>query len=118
VNKDVVVLTDGNWQKEVMESAEPVLVDFWAEWCAPCRMIGPSIDSVAATFAGRAKVGKLNVDENPEVAMAFGVRSIPTLLVVKGGKVVDSRVGALPGQTIAEMLERQLEPAVAGSSNA
>jgi thioredoxin 1 len=118
VNKDVVVLTDGNWQKEVLESAEPVLVDFWADWCPPCRMIASSIDTVATSFAGRAKVGKLNVDENPTLAASYGVRSIPTLLVFKDGKVVDQRVGALPGGQIAEMVERQLAPAGASPGRA
>jgi len=111
VNKDVVVLTDDNWKKEVTEAEGPVLVDFWAEWCPPCRMIAPSIEALATAYSGRAKVGKLNVDENPEVAAAFGIRSIPTLLVLKGGQVVEQQVGALPQPRIAEMLERQLEPA-------
>jgi thioredoxin 1 len=111
VNKDVVVLTDDNWKKEVTEAEGPVLVDFWAEWCAPCRMIAPAIDALATAYSGRAKVGKLNVDENPQVAAAFGIRSIPTLLVLKGGKVVEQQVGALPQPRIAEMLDRQLEPA-------
>ena len=111
MNKDVVVLTDDNWKKEVMEAEGPVLVDFWAEWCPPCRMIAPSIDALATAYSGRAKVGKVNVDENPGVAQAFGIRSIPTLLVLKGGKVVDQQVGALPQPRIVEMLERQLEPA-------
>jgi thioredoxin 1 len=111
VNKDVVVLTDDNWKKEVAEAEGPVLVDFWAEWCPPCRMIAPAIDALATAYSGRAKVGKLNVDENPQVAAAFGIRSIPTLLVLKGGKVVEQQVGALPQPRIAEMVERQLEPA-------
>jgi thioredoxin 1 len=111
LNKDVAVFTDGNWQKEVLESAEPVLVDFWAEWCPPCRMIAPSVEAVATRFSGRAKVGKLDVDHNPLVAQAYDIRSIPTLLVFKGGKVVEQRVGALPGGQIAAMIERQLEPA-------
>ena len=95
MNKDVVVLTNDNWRKEVMEADGPVLVDFWAEWCAPCRMIAPSIEALATAYSGRAKVGKLNVDENPAVAQTFGVRSIPTLLVLKGGKVVDQQIGAV-----------------------
>jgi thioredoxin 1 len=114
VNKDVVVLTDVNWKKEVMEADGPVLVDFWAEWCAPCRMVAPSIEALATAYSGRAKVGKLNVDENPGVAQTFGIRSIPTLLVFKGGKVADQQIGALPQPRIAEMLDRQLEPAGAG----
>ena len=111
MNKDVVVLTDDNWKKEVTEAEGPVLVDFWAEWCPPCRMIAPSIDALATAYSGRAKVGKLNVDENPAVAQAFGVRSIPTLLVFKGGKVADQQIGALPQPRIAEMLDRQLDTA-------
>lgn len=109
MNKDVVVLTDDNWKREVAEADGPVLVDFWAEWCPPCRMIAPSIEALATAYSGRAKVGKLNVDENPGVAQAFGIRSIPTLLVFKGGKVVDQQVGAVPQPRIAEMLDRQIE---------
>ena len=110
MNKDVLVLTDDNWKKEVAESEIPVLVDFWAEWCPPCRMIAPSIDALATAYSGRVKVGKLNVDENPMVAQAFGIRSIPTLLVFKDGKVADQQIGAVPQTRIASMLERQLEP--------
>jgi thioredoxin 1 len=108
LNKDVVVLTDDNWKAEVTEAEGPVLVDFWAEWCPPCRMIAPSIEALATAYSGKAKVGKLNVDDNPAVAQAFGVRSIPTLLVFRGGKVVDQQIGALPQPRIAEMLDRQL----------
>jgi len=118
VNKDVVVLTDDNWKKEVTEAEGPVLVDFWAEWCPPCRMIAPSIDALATAYSGRAKVGKLNVDENPAVAQAFGIRSIPTLLVFKGGKVAEQQIGAVPQPRIAEMLEKQLEPAGTGARRA
>ena len=84
-----------------------MLVDFWAEWCAPCRMIGPAIDALATAYAGRAKVGKLNVDENPEVAQTFGIRSIPTLLVFKGGKVV----GAADRRPAAAAHRRDARPA-------
>lgn len=118
MNKDVVVLTDDNWKKEVTEAEGPVLVDFWAEWCPPCRMIAPSIEALATAYSGRAKVGKLNVDENPGVAQAFGIRSIPTLLVFKGGKVADQQIGAVPQPRIAEMLEKQLEPAGTGTRRA
>ena len=111
MNKDVVVLTDDNWKAEVMEAKGPVLVDFWAEWCPPCRMIAPSIEALATAYSGKAKVGKLNVDENPAVAQAFGIRSIPTLLVFQDGKVVDQQIGALPQPRIAEMLDRRLAPA-------
>jgi thioredoxin 1 len=118
VNKDVVVLSNDNWKQEVTEAGVPVLVDFWAEWCAPCRMIGPAIDALATTYAGRAKVAKLNIDENPEVAQAFGVRSIPTVLVFKGGQVVDQQIGAVPQPFLARMLDQQLEPEPAVASRA
>jgi thioredoxin 1 len=118
VNKDVVVLTNDNWKREVTEARGPVLVDFWAEWCAPCRMIGPAIDALATAYAGRAKVGKLNIDESPELAHAFGVRSIPTLLVFRDGQVVDQQVGAVPQPFIARMIEKQLEPVAAGTQSA
>jgi thioredoxin 1 len=110
LSENVVVLTSENWKTEVMEADGPVLVDFWAAWCAPCRMIAPAVEQVAETYSGRAKVGKLNVDENPEIAGEFGIRSIPTLLVFKGGRVVEQRVGALPQPAIAEMVEKQLTP--------
>jgi thioredoxin 1 len=118
LSKDVVVLTDDNWKTEVGEASEPVLVDFWAEWCAPCRMIGPAVEALAATYKGRVKVGKLDVDDNPGVAQAFGIRSIPTLLVLRGGKVVEQQVGAVPQSQIAAMLDSQLEPVAAGARRA
>jgi thioredoxin 1 len=115
VNKDVLVLTDDNWKKEVAESETPVLVDFWAEWCPPCRMIAPSIDALATEYSGRVKVGKVNVDENPIVAQAFGIRSIPTLLVFRDGHVADQQIGAVPQARIAQMLERNLDSLEAAS---
>ena len=118
MSENVVVLTSENWKTEVMEADGPVLVDFWAAWCAPCRMIAPAVEQVADTYAGRAKVGKLNVDEHPEIAGEFGIRSIPTLLVFKGGQVAEQRVGALPQPAIAEMVEKQLSPAGAGTASA
>ncbi len=87
--------TDATFDQEVLNSGVPVLVDFWAEWCGPCRLIAPTIDALAAEYAGRLKVGKVNVDENGSTAMRYQIRSIPTLLLFKGGKVVDQRVGAL-----------------------
>jgi thioredoxin 1 len=110
VNKDVVVLTDDNWQQEVGAAEVPVLVDFWAEWCAPCRMVAPAIDALATSYSGRLKVGKLNVDENPRVAAAFNIRSIPTLLLFRGGEVIDQQIGAAP-QRIAAMVESHLATA-------
>ena len=112
MNKDVVVLTDDNWKQEVGAAEGPVLVDFWAEWCAPCRMIAPAIEALATSYAGRVKVGKLNVDENPGVAEAFNIRSIPTLLLFRDGAVVDQQIGAAP-QRIAAMVESHLATAEA-----
>jgi thioredoxin 1 len=118
LSKDVLVLTDENWKTEVSEAAGPVLVDFWAAWCAPCRMIGPAVEALAATYAGRVKVGKLNVDDNPGVAQALGIRSIPTLLVFRNGKVVEQQVGAVPQSQIAAMLDGQLGTVEVGARRA
>src|SRR5690606_28277147 len=105
---DVLTFTDENFQAEVLQSKEPVLVDFWAVWCMPCRAIAPSVDALATEFKGRAKVGKLNVDENQQVAAQYGIRSIPTLLIFKDGKPVDQIVGVQPKAKLAEALERAL----------
>ncbi len=100
--------TSSNFQDTVLNSDKPVLVDFWAEWCGPCRMIGPVVEEIAHEYEGRAVIGKLNVDENPEIAGNYGVRSIPTLLIFKGGEVVDKIVGAVPKPTITSKIEAQL----------
>ena len=115
MNEHVRELSDENWDREVLQAQETVLVDFWAPWCPPCRMIGPSIDALGAEFQGRAKVGKLNVDDNPRVAERYRISSIPTLLVFRGGQLVEQRVGALPKPEIASLIERQLVTAGAGS---
>jgi thioredoxin 1 len=91
-----VKVDNSNFQTEVLESAEPVVVDFWAEWCGPCKMIAPSLEEISTELAGKVKVAKLNIDENPELAAKFGVRSIPTLAMFKGGEVADIKVGAAP----------------------
>jgi thioredoxin 1 len=91
-----VKVDNNNFQAEVLNSAEPVVVDFWAEWCGPCKMIAPSLEEIATELAGKVKVAKLNIDENPELAAQFGVRSIPTLAMFKGGEVADIKVGAAP----------------------
>ncbi|MES5101070.1 thioredoxin [Agrobacterium vaccinii] len=91
-----VKVDTSNFQSEVLDSAEPVVVDFWAEWCGPCKMIAPSLEEIATELAGKVKVVKLNIDENPELAAQFGVRSIPTLAMFKGGEVADIKVGAAP----------------------
>ena len=105
---NLVEFTDANFEAEVLKSELPVLVDFWAPWCGPCRMIAPSVEALAAEYAGKAKVGKLNTDENENVSAKYGIRSIPTLLVFKNGEVVNQLVGALPKEKIAEQLDRAL----------
>lgn len=103
-----IEITEANYQKEVMESNQPVLIDFWAEWCGPCRMVGPVVEELAGEYAGKAKVGKIDVDNNQNLAQQFGVSSIPTLVVVKGGKVVNGRVGVGSKADLAKMLDEAL----------
>jgi thioredoxin 1 len=91
-----VKVDNNNFQTEVLNSAEPVVVDFWAEWCGPCKMIAPALEEISNEMTGKVKVVKLNIDDNPELAAQFGVRSIPTLAIFKGGKVADIKVGAAP----------------------
>jgi thioredoxin 1 len=99
-----VEITDSNFEQEVLQSDLPVLVDFWAVWCGPCRLIAPAVEELSNEYAGKLKVGKLDVDNNPNTAGRFGIRSIPTLLVFKGGEVVDRIVGAMPKQAMVEKL--------------
>jgi thioredoxin 1 len=103
MGKFTVEITDANFETEVAASDVPVLVDFWAEWCGPCRMITPVVEGLAEEYTGKLKVGKVNVDENPNTAMRFNIRGIPTLLLFKGGKVVDQRVGAVGKGDIVKM---------------
>lgn len=100
--------TDGNFQDEVINSSEPVLVDFWAVWCGPCRMVAPIVEELAAEMEGQVKIGKMNVDENRNTPSQYGIRSIPTLLIFKNGEVVDKLVGAVPKSTISAKLEAHL----------
>jgi thioredoxin 1 len=105
---NAVAVTTGDFEAQVLQSPVPVLIDFWAVWCGPCRMIAPHVDAVAAEYEGRIKVLKVNVDEEPEIAGKYGIMSIPTLLFFKGGKVVDQVVGAVPKSTISSKLESLL----------
>jgi thioredoxin 1 len=102
---NTVQFSDATFDKDVLNSDVPVLVDFWAEWCGPCRMMEPTIDAIAADYAGRVKVGKLNVDDNGGTAMRYNIRGIPTLLLFKGGQIVDQRVGAVGKSDVQKMLE-------------
>jgi len=98
VNKD-------NFEKDVLKAQEPVVVDFWAEWCSPCKMIAPALDEISAELKGHVKIAKLNIDENPELATQFGVRSIPTLLMFKNGEVISNMVGAAPKNRLADWIK-------------
>lgn len=100
-------LNDSNFD-QVINNGKPVLVDFWAEWCGPCKMIGPIVEELAGDYEGKAVIAKLNVDENPQVTARFGVRSIPTLLVFKNGQIVDKQVGAVPKSVLAQKLQAQV----------
>ena len=113
MNDKVRVLTDESWDREVLEAEGPVLVDLWAEWCPPCRKMGPVIDALARVTEGRVTVGKLDVDQHPEVAERYGVRSIPTFLLFRGGSVVDRRVGAMPLEELQALLAAHKVEAVA-----
>jgi thioredoxin 1 len=103
-----LVFTDANFESEVMKSDKVALVDFWAEWCGPCRMIGPTVEQLATEYEGKAKIGKLNVDENPNISMQFGIRNIPAILFIKNGEVVDKQIGAAPKAAIEAKLKAHL----------
>jgi thioredoxin 1 len=105
--RKAIEITDANFE-QLIQSDKPVLIDFWAEWCGPCRMVGPVVEELATEYEGRAIVGKLDVDANPQVSGKLGVRSIPTLLVFKNGQLIDKQVGAVPKHVLAQKLEAHL----------
>jgi thioredoxin 1 len=104
----IQTLTDGNFDQSVIKSAQPVLVDFWAEWCGPCRRLAPTVDELATDYDGRVTVGKLNVDDNPNVASRFSIRGIPTLLLFKGGEIVEQVVGLADKASLKKLLDKHV----------
>lgn len=100
----VISVGESNWEQEVLNSDLPVLVDFWAPWCGPCRLIAPVVEEIAVEMEGKAKVVKVNTDENPNLAMKYGIRAIPTIMVFKNGRVVDTKVGVQPKEVLKALL--------------
>ena len=101
-------ITDQNFAELVQNSEKPVMIDFWAEWCGPCRMVGPIVDEIANDYEGKAVVGKVNVDENPEISSRFGIRNIPTIIFLKGGEIKDKSVGIVPKNVLTEKMDALL----------
>jgi len=111
MTKNMRVVTDASFEQDVLKAAGPVLVDFWAPWCGPCRMVAPVLEKLADVYEGRLTVAKLNVDENPTVAQTYGIRSIPTIALFKGGEVVDGVLGMAPEGFFREMLDKHVPAA-------
>ena len=106
--ENVQTFTDGNFDADVLKSGAPVLVDFWAEWCGPCKRLGPTVDALATEYAGKVTVGKLNVDENPKVSEKFQIRGIPTILIFKGGQIVESLVGLAQKEDLKKAIDKHI----------
>ena len=109
MSDNLVILDSNNFEKEVVESEIPVIIDFWAEWCAPCRMIAPIFKELAGEYEGKLKFGKLNVDENQDIAMRYGIQGIPTMMIFKKGMIVDRIVGAMPKPLLKQKIDQILE---------
>ncbi|MFP3029438.1 MAG: thioredoxin TrxA [Arsenophonus sp.] len=109
MNDKVIHLSDGNFNTEVLEAVKPVLVDFWAKWCGPCKMIAPILDEIAYEYAAKLIIGKLNVEDNTVTAAKYGIRSIPTLILFKGGELINNQVGLLSKTQLKEFLDKNIE---------
>ncbi len=108
MSEHVTAVNDGNFEQDVLQAGQPVLVDFWAEWCAPCRMLAPTVDAVAEKYAGSARVVKVNVDDNPSVSQKYGIKGIPTLILFKGGKEEERIVGATSKEAISRLIDKHV----------